>query len=65
MLLADGKLYVGDEDGIVTVFRAGRKKQILGSMDMGSPVWSAPSAAGGVLFIATSRRLFAIRRELE
>jgi outer membrane protein assembly factor BamB len=63
LLLADEKLYVGDEDGMVTVFAAGRTKQLLHSADMGAPIWSSFAAAAGVLYVATSRELWAIRSE--
>jgi outer membrane protein assembly factor BamB/HEAT repeat protein len=60
LLIADGKLYVGDEDGALTVFALGREKKVLGAMSMRSAIWSAPSAADGVLYVATSHEIFAL-----
>jgi outer membrane protein assembly factor BamB len=63
LAVIDGKLYVGDEDGTVTVLRAARTREIIARIDMGAPLWSAPAIAGGVLYIATSGELFAIARK--
>jgi outer membrane protein assembly factor BamB len=59
-LVADGRIYLGDEDGDVTILQAGRVKKVLGEMAMGSSVYSTPVAAGGVLYIATRNQLFAL-----
>lgn len=61
-LLADGKLYVGNEDGYMTILSAGKtydKKKVI-EIDMGSPILSTPIAANGVLFVQTHTHLFAI-----
>ena len=58
--VADGKVYIGDEDGDVTIFRAGKEKEILQEIDMGSSVYTTPVAKDGVLYIATRDTLFAI-----
>lgn len=59
-LIADDKIYIGNEDGKVTVFKLGPKKEIVGEIDMGSAVYSTPIVANGVLFISTKNQLFAI-----
>jgi outer membrane protein assembly factor BamB len=59
-LLADGKIYLGDEDGDVVVFQAGREKKIVAEMNMGSSVYSTPVPANGVLFINNRNQLFAL-----
>jgi outer membrane protein assembly factor BamB len=59
-LLADGKLYLGDEDGDVVVMQAGKEKKVLAEMNMGSSVYSTPVPANGVLFIANRNQLFAL-----
>jgi hypothetical protein len=59
-LLADGKLYLGDEDGDVVVLQAGKEKKVLAEMNMGSSVYSTPVPANGTLFIANRNQLFAL-----
>jgi outer membrane protein assembly factor BamB len=55
-----GKVYLGDEDGDVTVLEAGKTKKLIAEMNMGSSVYSTAVAANGVLYIANRNQLFAI-----
>jgi outer membrane protein assembly factor BamB len=59
-LLADGKVYLGDEDGDVVVLQAGREKKVLAEVNMGSSIYSTPVPANGVLFINNRNQLFAL-----
>jgi outer membrane protein assembly factor BamB len=59
-LVADGKVYLGDEDGDVVIMQAGREKKLLGEVNMGSSVYSSPVPANGVLFIMNRNQLFAL-----
>jgi len=59
----DDHLYIGDEDGDVLVLAHGKEKKILHEMKMGSSVYTTPSGANGVLFIATKSKLFALHQE--
>jgi outer membrane protein assembly factor BamB len=59
-LVADGKVYLGDEDGDVVVFQAGKEKKILAEMNLGSSVYSTAVPANGVLFINNRNQLFAL-----
>ena len=58
-LVADGKVYVGDEDGDVAIFAASKEKQLLSETNLGAPVYSTPVVANGVLYIASNSHLFA------
>jgi outer membrane protein assembly factor BamB len=58
--VADGKVYIGDEDGDVVVLAAGKEKKVLAEMNMGSSVYSTPVPANGVLFLSTRNLLYAI-----
>ncbi len=59
-LLADGKIYLGDEDGDVVVMKPGDKEEVLAEMTMKSSVYSSVVPANGVLFIASRNQLFAL-----
>jgi len=61
-LVADGKVYLGDEDGDIVVLQAGRKMKELSEISMGSTVYSTPVAANGVLYIMTREALYAIEK---
>ena len=60
-LIADGKVYIGDEDGDVCVFEFGAdNKEPIEEINMGSSVYSTPVAADETIFISTKDKLFAI-----
>ena len=58
--VADGKVYIGDEDGDVTVLAHGREKKILAEMNMGSSVYATVTPAHGTIFLNNRNQLFAI-----
>lgn len=58
-LLADGKLYVVDEDGDVAVLAAGREQKVLFETNLGAAIYASPTAAAGTLYIATRNKLHA------
>jgi outer membrane protein assembly factor BamB len=60
-LIADGKVYIGDEDGDVTIFEVSPEMKIIGEINMGNSVYSTPIAVGDTLYIANKSHLFAIR----
>jgi outer membrane protein assembly factor BamB len=76
-LVVDGKVYIGDEDGDVSIFRhsadpnvamkddGGDKTPYYGEINMGNSVYSTPIVAGNVLYIANKSHLFAIVNEAE
>ena len=59
-MVVDGKVYMGDEDGDVIVFEAGREKNVLFETNMFNSIYTTPVAANGVLYITNRRLLFAI-----
>jgi outer membrane protein assembly factor BamB len=59
-LVADGKVYLGDEDGDVTVLQAGKTLKVIGEMNMGSSVYATAVPANGALIIANRNQLFSI-----
>ena len=61
----DGKLYVGTEDGFITVMPATKEydKNKVKEIDFNNPVYSSPIAANGVIYIATHTHLYAIAKQ--
>jgi outer membrane protein assembly factor BamB len=60
-LITDGKVYIGDEDGDISIFRLSKEMDLLGEINMGNSVYSTPIVAGDTLYIANKSHLFAIR----
>ena len=60
-LIVDGKVYIGDEDGDITVLALAKEQKILAEINMGNSVYSTPIVAGDTLYIANKSHLFAIR----
>jgi outer membrane protein assembly factor BamB len=61
-LVADGKVYCGDEDGDFVVFAASKEKRLLSEVNLGAPIYSTPVVANGVLYVASNTHLFAFRK---
>ncbi|HKF57440.1 MAG TPA: PQQ-binding-like beta-propeller repeat protein [Blastocatellia bacterium] len=59
-MVADGKVYLGDEDGDVVVLQASKEKKVLATINMGSSVYCTPVPANGQLFITNRNQLFAL-----
>jgi outer membrane protein assembly factor BamB len=59
-VLADGKLYVTNEDGVTTVVKAGPTFEILAENDFGEYTLSSPAISGGQIFIRTESAVYAI-----
>ena len=60
-MIADGKIYVGDEDGDISIFELSAEKNLIAEVNMGNSVYSTPIVAGDTLYIANKSHLFAIR----
>ncbi|TWT81835.1 Outer membrane protein assembly factor BamB [Planctomycetes bacterium CA13] len=62
-LIADGRVYFGDEDGDVAIFEFGPKNnEPVDEINMGTSVYSTPVAANSTVYISTKDKLFAIGR---
>jgi outer membrane protein assembly factor BamB len=59
-LLADGKVYLGNEQGDLTIFAASKEKKVINKINFDGAVYSTPIAANQTLFIATDKWLYAI-----
>ena len=61
LLLTGDRLYVGTADGLMIVLRTGRRKQLLGQIEMDAPIYSPPAPLGDALYLATAKQLYLIR----
>ncbi|MDA1044398.1 MAG: PQQ-binding-like beta-propeller repeat protein [Verrucomicrobia bacterium] len=59
-MIVDGKVYIGDEDGDVLIVKHSKIFEVINEVNMGSAVYTTPSPANGVLYIATRSHLYAI-----
>ena len=62
-MVADGKVYIGDETGKINIFAHAKTKQHIRTIDMRETVYGTATAANGVLYIATKTQLYAIAAE--
>jgi len=61
-VLADGKIYVTNEDGMTTVLKAGPKFEILAENDLSDYTLSSPAISDRHIFLRTEHFLYAIGR---
>ena len=61
-VLADGKIYITNEDGLTSVVQAGPKFAVLAENDLGEYTLSSPAVSDGQIFIRTDKSLYAIGR---
>ena len=61
-LVADKKVYLGNEDGVLTVFATGKQMKILSTIEMPASIYASPIAANSVLYVATQTHLYAIAK---
>jgi outer membrane protein assembly factor BamB len=59
-LVADGKIYLGTEDGDIIVMQAGKEKKVLGSFSMGTAVYGTAVPAHNTLFVMNRNQLYAL-----
>ncbi|MDZ4817671.1 MAG: PQQ-binding-like beta-propeller repeat protein [Planctomycetota bacterium] len=59
-LIVEDRLYIGDEDGEVSILKVAKELEVIGEVSMGNAVYSTPIVANGVLYISNKSFLFAI-----
>ena len=59
-VLADGKIFITNEDGLTSVFRAGPKFEVLAENNLDDYTLSSPAISEGQIFIRTAGWLWAI-----
>ena len=58
-MIIDDKVYLGDEDGDVTVLQHGKELKVVSEQNMGSSVYATAVPANGKLFIMNRNQLWA------
>ena len=59
-LVADGKVYVGTEDGDMIVLEASKTLKEVARTDVRAPIYASPVIANGTLYVATPTHLYAV-----
>ena len=62
-VLADGKIYVTNEDGLTTVVMAGPKFEVLAENALNDYCLSSPAISDGQIFIRTAQNLYCIGKK--
>ena len=63
-VLADGKIYVTNEDGVTIVLKAGPSFQVLAENDFDDYTLSSPAISDGQIFIRTASHLYCIGKRV-
>lgn len=61
-LVADGKVFLGNEGGTFTVLADANEKALLHTAEFGSPIYASAVAANGALYVQTHGHLVAFER---
>ncbi|MBI3866834.1 MAG: hypothetical protein HY290_33560 [Planctomycetia bacterium] len=61
-LIVGDCVYIGDQDGDITVFKVSKVKEQVSEQNMGIPGYNSPVVANGVLYIAAFNTLFALEQ---
>lgn len=62
-VLADGRVYITNEEGRTTVIRAGDKFEVLAENDMDDYTLSSPAISDGRIFLRTAAHLYCIGKK--
>ncbi len=57
-LVADGKVYIGNEEGELTILAHGKEMKKLATVEFPAPIMSSPVAANGQLLVTTMTHLY-------
>ena len=61
-LVADGKVYLGTGKQVFWVLAAGKELKVINRIRTNDKIHSTPTAANGVLYVATNRHLYALAK---
>jgi outer membrane protein assembly factor BamB len=59
-MVMDGKVFLGNEDGDITIMATGKEKKVIATINMGSAVYGSVVPANNTLYIMNRNQLYAI-----
>ena len=62
-VLADGRIYIPDDDGITWVLKASSTFEVLAKNPLGEEVYASPAVSRGQIFLRGARHLYCIGKE--
>ena len=62
-LVADGKVFTGDEDGDFIILAASKEKKLLFETNFNGPIYSSAITANQSIYISTRSYLYSIRTQ--
>jgi outer membrane protein assembly factor BamB len=62
-LYADGRIYLGNQEGAVYVLEPGRKFKLLATNKLDGSIMASPAAVGEALFVRTEKSLYRIEKK--
>lgn len=60
-MIADGKIFLGDENGDLNVFELGEEANVMEKIMFPSSIYSTPTIANGVMYVSDRSTLYAIK----
>ena len=60
-MIADGKIFIGDEDGEMVILNFGKEEKVLETKSFNSSIYSTPSFAHGKMFVSDRSRLYCFK----
>jgi len=60
-MVADGKVFLGDEDGDLVILQAGKEEKVLAEKLFDSSIYSTPTIANGKMYVADRSRLYCFK----
>lgn len=58
-IAANGRVYTASDAGVVVVLEAGDALRVLARNDLGEPILATPAVADGILYVRTTKQLYA------
>lgn len=60
-MVLDGHVLIGNEDGVLTIYKAGREPEVVSELQFNSSIYSTPTVANGVLYVTDRSKLYAFK----